>query len=295
MTAAEKGVLLLCCKLGDPDSRPLTMAQFRELGVRVRAEEDCADALGDVTQQELVSLGYNPEEAQRIVTLLDRQLQLEQYLGQAERLGIYPITRVSDAYPRKISYHKRLSCPPVLFAMGDVSLLERPCVGVVGSRRLYPENEAFAREAGRCAAREGLVLVSGGAVGADSAALEACLNEGGSCIAVLPGALSEQKPRENVLYLAENGYDLPFSAARALHRNHLIHMLGDKTLAAQCTYGKGGTWKGCTENLKHGWSDLYVFDDGSKGSGALIEQGANGLSKLRSIRDLQPKIISLFD
>ena len=112
---------------------------------------------------------------------------------------------------------------------------------------------------------------------------------------VLPGILSEQKPRENVLYLTEDGYDLPFSAARALHRNQLIHMLGVKTLAVQCTYGSGGTWKGCIENLKHGWSELYVFDDGSEGSHALIEQGANGLSELRSIRDLQPNIISLFE
>ena len=294
MTAAEEGVLLLCCKLGDPQSRPLTMAQFRELGARVRADDGCADAFRQVTRQDLIHLGYSGDDAARIVLLLDRQLQLERYLAKAERCGICPVTRVSGVYPQKVSRHKGLSCPPTLFALGDLSLLKHSCVAVVGSRNLSSANEAFAREAGRCAAKEGLVLVSGGAVGADLAAQEACLAAGGSCIVVLPGELSGQKPRKNVLYLTEDGYDLPFSPARALHRNHLIHMLGEKTLVAQCTFGKGGTWKGCEENLRHGWSELYVFNDGSEGSRALMEQGANGISDLCSIRDLRPKELSLF-
>ena len=158
MTALEEGVLLLCCRLGDPQSRPLTMAQFRELGTRVRANEGRAETFGQVTRQDLIRLGYSEEDAERIVTLLERQPQLERYLTQAEKLGICPITRVSDIYPRKISHHKGLSCPPALFALGDVSFLERPCVSVVGSRKLQPQNEAFATDAGRCAAEAGFVL-----------------------------------------------------------------------------------------------------------------------------------------
>ena len=30
MTGAERGFLLLCCHLGDPQRRPLTVAQFRK-------------------------------------------------------------------------------------------------------------------------------------------------------------------------------------------------------------------------------------------------------------------------
>lgn len=294
MTPAEEGVLLLCCQLGDSRCRPLTMAQFRELGLRARAYGLDGDPMSELTRRDLTRIGYSAEEAERLLALLERQELLEAYLRRGEQRGIIPVTRVSAAYPPRISVRKRMSSPPVLFAMGDLSLLEQPAVAVVGSRRLRPENKRFASKAGQCAAQEGFVLVSGGAVGADQAAQEACLAAGGRCIIVLPDRLADRDPRRNVLYLAEDGYDLPFSAARALHRNELIHMLGEKTLAAQCTCGSGGTWQGCMENLRHGWSALYVFDDGSEGSRALMERGGVGVKALEQIAALTPKQTSLF-
>ena len=177
---------------------------------------------------------------------------------------------------------------------GDLSLLERPSVAVVGSRQLAPENEAFAKAAGRQSAAEGLVLVSGNAIGADQTAQNACLDAGGSCVVFVADRLMDHSPRDRVLYLSEHGYDLPFTAPRALHRNGLIHAQGDRTIAVQCTFGKGGTWEGCLDNLRHGWSDLFVFDDGTPGTCALMEQGATGISRLTSISSLQKAQLSLF-
>lgn len=294
MKAAEQGVLLLCCRLGDSRCRPLTMAQFRELGLRARAYGMAGDPLAEMTCRDLVRLGYETEEADRILRLLDRQNQLETYLRRGEDEGIVAVTRVSDSYPCRISALKRMSCPPVLFAKGNLSLLERSAVSAVGSRKLLPENAVFADRVGSCAAKEGFVLCSGGAVGADTAAQEACLRDGGSCIVVLPDRLLGRKVSENLLCLSEDGYDLPFSSVRALRRNELIHILGQKTFAAQCSYGTGGTWQGCTENLKHGWSELYVYEDGSQGSRALIERGACGITAVNSIKDLSAKQMLLF-
>ena len=294
MTAMEEGVLLLCCSLGDHNCKPLTMAQFRQLGLRARAMGCSGDMMSDLSPKDLLRLGYVPEEAQRILQLLDRQEQLQAYMLRAEQLGIKVVTRVSAAYPVRISQNRKLSSPPVLFAMGDMELLDRPAVAVVGSRNLQPQNEAFAAQAGRIAAQENLVLISGGAHGADVTAQNACLAAGGSCIVVLPDRLADRKPERNVLYLSADGYDLSFSAQRALYRNTLIHMLGGKTLAVQCTYGSGGTWQGCTENLKHHWSDLYIFDDGSQGSRAIMERGATPVAELHSIRALQPSQTALF-
>ena len=137
-------------------------------------------------------------------------------------------------------------------------------------------------------------MVSGGATGADQTAQRACLDAGGSCIIVVPDQLTNYAPHPRCLYLSEDGYDLSFSPARALHRNSLIHMLGEKTIAAQCTYGKGGTWECCLDNLKHGWSSLFVFEDGRTGTAALIERGATGVQKLESIAKLQPSQTTLF-
>ena len=57
MTAAEEGVLLLCCKLGDPNARPLTMAQFRELGNRVRMSAVSGNSLRQIVESDLEKTG----------------------------------------------------------------------------------------------------------------------------------------------------------------------------------------------------------------------------------------------
>jgi len=294
MTAAEEGVLLLCCKLGDEQAKPLTMARFRDLGLRVRAAMTGSDPLAELSVSDLLRLGYSKPNADQIVGLLDRQALLSQYLAAGERRGIVSITRVSPAYPLRVSRHRQLSSPPVLFAMGDLSLLTLPSVAVIGSRRLLPENEVFARTAGQRAAEEGFVLVSGNATGADQTAQNACLDAGGSCIVFVADRLMDQRPHDRILYISEDGYDLPFSPARALHRNALIHMQGDRAVAVQCTYGKGGTWEGCLDNLRHNWSPLFVFDDGTLGTRALIERGATGIQALTSIAHLAPSQMTLF-
>lgn len=294
MTAAEEGILLLCCRLGDPACRPLTMARFRELGQRVRAIEAAGNPLSELRQKDLIRLGYDQNQAAQIITLLSRENQLSDYLAQAEELGIVPITRITSTYPRRVSSKQQLSSPPVLFARGNLQLLELPSVAVVGSRLLRPENEAFARAAGSLAAQEGLVLVSGNATGADQVAQVSCLKEGGCCVVFVADRLTDHRPDPRILYISEDDFSLSFSPARALHRNALIHMQGDKVLAAQCTYGKGGTWEGSLDNLKHGWSPLFVFDDGSDGSRALEEQGATAVTALTSIEALTPSQLSLF-
>ncbi len=294
MTAAEEGVLLLCSRLGDPESKPLTTPQFRELGLRVRASGMQEDHFRSLQIQDLRVLGYEDENAARILHLLDRQDALHRYLAKGQAQDIHPMTRISPMYPERLRACLQANSPTVLFYRGDLTLLKKPALAVVGSRKLRPENAHFARTAGRMAAENNLVLVSGGAAGADLAAQEACLDAGGSCVIFPADALERCAPHPAVLYVSADGYDIPFSAPRALFRNHLIHSLGTKVFAAQCTYGSGGTWQGCTDNLKHGWSELYVYDDGSPAMTALMEQGATGITDLHSLADCRPQQISWF-
>ena len=91
-----------------------------------------------------------------------------------------------------------------------------------------------------------------------------------------------------MLFLSEGGWTLPFSATRALSRNRLIHAMGEKTLVAQTGFGSGGTWSGTLDNLRHGWSTVFVHDDGSMGAAALIARGAEPVAALTSLRALEP-------
>ena len=84
-------------------------------------------------------------------------------------------------------------------------------------------------------------------------------------------------PGGQLLLLSESALNTAFQPHRALERNHYIHAHGRATVVCQCAYGRGGTWSGTVENLKHGWSPVYVADDGSEASKALLARGAQAL------------------
>lgn len=296
MNPRERGFLLLSSCLGDPDRRPLTTAQLRTLADRSwRLDAPPEDR--DLTEKDLKALGYGQTMAVRILGLLEQEDVLDHYLLRGERMGCRPLTRVSAGYPLVLRRRLGLDSPGVLWARGDVKILEHPMVSLVGSRDLEPDNEKFAREVGRQAALQGLTLVSGNARGADRAAQESCLEAGGRVIAIVADELVKHPLRENLLYLSEEDFDAPFSTQRALSRNRCIHALGERTLVAQSSLGCGGTWDGTVKNLRYGWSSVFCFDDGSEAAGKLEQMGAQliKMQDLGEIRGLRPQFDNFFD
>ena len=273
MRGAERGFLLLACHLGNPDRKVLSVAQLRTLAKRVRGREE-SNREGELTPVDLKILGYSTAMAEHIVSLLSQEDLLDHYLRLGRKANCVPVTWATPGYPAALRQRLGLDSPGCLWAKGDLRLLERPRIALAGSRDLNPENRCFAAEVGRQASRQGYVLVSGNARGADRTAQESCLEYGGAVISIVADRLDEKKHRENVLYLSEEGFDLPFSAQRALSRNRCIHALGEKTFIAQCGLEMGGTWDGTVKNLHHGWSPVYVFADGSDASASLEAMGA---------------------
>ena len=271
----------------------LSLAQARELSRRARAagigEED---PFRDVTVKDVRRLGYSEYEAGHIVSLLGRERQLDGYLLAAEKADVAVITRLDARFPQRLREQLGARCPAALFCRGDLELLQSVCVSVVGSRHLASPGAQFAAQAGRLAAREGFTLCSGDAMGADRTAQEACLRGGGSVLIFPATELVYCPIRKNTLYAAEGGFELGFSAQRALGRNRFIHAMGEKTLVAQTGFGKGGTWNGSLDNLQHEYSPLFVFDDGSEGALALCARGATPVQALTSLQALTPAQLS---
>lgn len=251
----------------------------------------------DLELADLASLGYGPEQGRRILALLAEEDLLERYLQRGRRAGCMPITWVSSGYPQRLKNRLGADRPAVLWVKGDVQLLERPCISLVGSRDIAKDNRDFASEAGRQAARQGYVLVSGNARGADRIAQKACLENGGSVICVVADALSKQIVQDRVLYVSEEDFDADFSAMRALSRNRVIHALGEKVLVAQCSLAAGGTWDGTVKNLRNRWSDVFCCQDGSEAVRQLVSLGAAAISTdaLNDLHGLQTNTISFFD
>ena len=287
MTGAERGFLLLCCHLGNPERRPLSPAQLRKLARRVRdAEKPTGDR--ELEVRDLRALGYGEADAARIVSLLSEEALLDRYLARAAKFGCVPLTLLTPGYPRRILDALGDDAPGCIWARGDLSLLQRPGVALVGSRDLRPKNQAFARQTGVQAARQGLTLISGNARGADRTAQNSALAAGGGVISIVADRLTDHVPMGKVLYLSEEGFDLEFSSLRALSRNRCIHALGIAAIAAQCSLRTGGTWDGSVKNLRFGWSPLYVFDDGSESAKLLEQMGASpiGFEQLEDLTAL---------
>ena len=288
MNPRERGFLLLSSHLGDPDRKPLTAPQLRLLAERMQSAER-PETDRELTQRDIMALGYRVDFADHVVKLLADEQLLDYFVSRGIKADCVPISRVSEGYPLILRKRLGLDSPGCLWARGDASLLSEPTVSLVGSRELNEENYRFAAEVGRQAALQGYTLVSGNARGADKTAQESCLAAGGKVISVVADELCKHPIRKNVLYLSEDGYNEPFSAQRAISRNRVIHALGLKTFVAQSSLKTGGTWDGTVKNLRHHWSDVFCFDDGSESMELLSRMGARliGMKDLNSFYDLE--------
>ena len=296
MIGREKGFLLLTSKLGNPNRRCLTVPQFRELAIK--AEHLMVDDPNrDLAAEDLLALGYSRTMAERIVDLLCEEALLTHYIYKGSCEGCGVITRISTEYPQTLRKRLHLEAPGCLWAKGNLDILDTPALSLVGSRELSEENREFAREVGRQAAQQGYTLISGNARGADREAQESCLQHGGKVISVVADRLQDQTERENVLYLSEDGFDLPFSAQRALSRNRVIHALPTfGVFVAQCNLQSGGTWNGTEKNLKYGWSSVFCYGDQSPAQIELCLRGAEAvtMADLSDFYALQIKDTGLF-
>jgi DNA processing protein len=86
---------------------------------------------------------------------------------------------------------------PKLYAAGDVSLLTEPSVAIVGSRKASPEGCRRAAQLARALVRDGIVVMSGLAMGIDAAAHHAAIEAKGRTIAVIGTPLDKAYPKEN--------------------------------------------------------------------------------------------------
>jgi DNA processing protein len=95
----------------------------------------------------------------------------------------YEFERGQAGYPAVL---EELEQPPeILYVMGDPEILKTQRMGIIGARRATSFGIAAAQMAGRVCAESGVTVVSGGALGCDSAAARAALDAGGTTIVVV--------------------------------------------------------------------------------------------------------------
>jgi DNA processing protein len=106
--------------------------------------------------------------------------------------------RVPDDSPQvSLFMSGRTRAGMTVYYAGNLALLKRPCVAIVGTRKVSDAGEARTRRLARELAQEGVVVVSGLAMGVDTAAHTACIEAGGSTIAVIGTPMDTATPASN--------------------------------------------------------------------------------------------------
>lgn len=117
-------------------------------------------------------------------------------ISKYELNDIQILTLFNDDYPKLL---KEIDAPPLcLYCKGDITLLKKNCVGIVGTRRPTEYGHIITKEYAKELSNAGLVIVSGLAMGVDSLAHEKALECGGGTIAVIAGGLEHIYPACNI-------------------------------------------------------------------------------------------------
>lgn len=259
------------------DVRPLTTVEYNKLAKQlVNLNLRPADLLKQIPKGLVL-------DTERLTTLLQRGTSLALAIERWSQLGIKIIGRGDDLYPSRLRATLRGLAPPILYCAGNLGLLKRKSVCVVGSRNASESGLKFAESLGKRCASEGLSVVSGDARGIDRAAMDSTIKAGGHVTAVLVDALTKvvlaKRNRDpiiagNLVLVSPYDPDSGFTVAKAMDRNKYMYALGSAAIVVD-SETKGGTWAGAIENQKQQWTQAFVRldKDVALGNRRLAEMG----------------------
>jgi len=302
-----QAMLLLCSSLALPpsaaetDLSPLKLGEWNQLERKIRESSlKTPAALHGRSAAELArALALSGGEAERITRLLEFAGGLSVELQNHFERGLWAVTRVDEHYPSHLRGRLKHQAPTVLFGAGNIRLLQRAGVAVVGSRDIDEAGAAFARNIGAKAVAAKLPVVSGGARGTDRVAMQAALEAGGIAFGALADSLERTARQADVREFVSDGKlvvltpyapDAGFSVGAAMGRNKLIYGLAEFAVVVSSDHQTGGTWAGAVEALKADWCPVLARDgDGvPRGNKELLKLGATALpsSELPEISNL---------
>ena len=209
------------------------------------------------------------------------------------------ITRIDPEYPPMLL--EIIDPPLALHVRGDASLLARPCLAMVGSRRASPYAINAAHHLARDVASAGLVIVSGLARGVDAASHLAALDAGGKTIAVLGTGIDIIYPRAHArlfqrmesegVIVSEFPPGTPPKPENFPIRNRVISGLAYGTVVVEATSRSGSliTARMAAEQGREVFAvPGSIFSAGSEGTHRLIQYGAKLVHDVNDILDELP-------
>ncbi|HTE89275.1 MAG TPA: DNA-processing protein DprA, partial [Terriglobales bacterium] len=189
LTSNTQAILLLTAPLvagrgvGSPGL--LSLGEYNRLARILREKQkQPADFIGP-DAQDSIELCAQPFGRARLDALLGRGFLLSQAVERWNARAIWVISRADSRYPKRLKARLKEDAPPLLYGCGEIAVLEKGGLAVVGSRHVDDEQIDFTENVGRLTAKAHRTVVSGGAKGIDRAAMHGALQEGGDVAGVM--------------------------------------------------------------------------------------------------------------
>jgi DNA processing protein len=267
-----------------PGIGPVT---FRQLLRRFGDAAAALDAVPDLARRG----GGKPPK------LFDRA-EAEREISRVEKLGARYLALGQGLYPRLLAELE--DAPPLLIAKGNLNLIDRTAVAIVGARNASAAACRFARGLAHDIGQDDLVVVSGLARGVDTAAHEGALDTG--TIGVIAGGIDvfyppENEERQRALYerglvLAEMPPGIEPRARHFPYRNRIIAGISAGTVVVEAAPRSGSL---ITARLaaEAGREVMAVpgspLDPRAQGCNQLIRDGATLIQTARDVvEELRP-------
>lgn len=242
----------------------------------------------------------------RLAKLLDKDLtQAEKTLKICEEKGYTTLTPDDEEYPdffRDIS-----TAPAVLYLLGDIDFNSVPMVSVIGARKASKYSINVATRLSYSLATGGVCVVSGGALGVDSASHTGALAAGGKTVIILGCGLDVEHLKSNEAVrkaavssgalLSEFPPGTPPARNTFPLRNRLIAALSLGTVVIQA--GKKSGSLITVNNAKSFGRDIFavpggIYNPEFEGVNYLLKDGAKAVFGVRDIleeyKDKYPQI-----
>lgn len=283
----EISTYLFCAQLPQTKTTPLTIIEWNVVVKSLSEHKLEPEALLTMSSEELsTTLTYaTAAQLRRIINKIEARRKLGISLAELEEIEKQGYGLMFRAkMPQKLKKLTTKFLPPFFYYVGDTSILSNYLLGVVGARSATEEELNETAQIVKEAVKHNVAIVSGGARGVDTTAVDTALENGGKAIVFPSEGLAKWVKKSKIRQFLMNGQLLLMSAqqlnatftpAYAMQRNKFIHAPSNAVLVSSSKISgtkSSGTWEGVQENIKMKWSPIYVIGK-SEGVQKLLSDG----------------------
>jgi len=219
----------------------------------------------------------------------------ENVLHELKQNNIEPVFIFENDYPELL---KQIYDPPFILYKKGTAKLNQLCIGVVGSRRPSDYGLRVTEKITSELAMGGVTVVSGLAIGIDTAAHKGALSGGGQTIAVIGCGLNQIYPSSNFrlsreiigngAIISEYPFDTPPLKQNFPARNRIISGISQGLIVTEAAESSGSlitALSALNQNREVFAVPGNIFSLASIGTNNLIKSGAHVLTSVQDVYD----------